>query len=205
MNQDYLVRKYNLDASQPNPVIVGPAGRAELVELWKELGFKVGLEVGVQRGDFALEMLKNIPDLKYYGVDAWTCYEGYKDIIASRHGQGSFDRLYEEAKEKLKDYSNVTLIRKWSTEAAKDFEDESLDFVYIDGNHDFYHTVEDINAWLPKIKKDGIISGHDYARVNKAELTIHCKDAVDGWTSSHGDKLFVFYKQRSPNWLWFKQ
>jgi hypothetical protein len=204
MNQDYLVRKYNLDASQPNPVIVGPAGRAELVELWKELGFKVGLEVGVQRGDFALEMLKNIPDLKYYGVDAWTCYEGYKDIIASRHGQGSFDRLYEEAKARLEPLG-AKLIRKWSTEAAKDFADNSLDFVYIDGNHDFAHTTEDINAWLPKIRPDGMICGHDYARVNKSTLTIHCKDAVDGWTSSHGDKLFVFYKQRSPNWLWFKQ
>jgi len=205
MNIDHIAHKYNVDMSQPNPIIVSAGGRAELIELWKELGYKIGAEVGVQRGDFAKDMLKNIPGLIYYGIDAWTCYEGYKDIIASRHGQGSFDRLYEDAKNQLAPYPNVNLIRKWSVDAAKDFTDNSLDFVYIDGNHDFAHTTEDIAAWLPKIRVEGMICGHDYARVNKPELTIHCKDAVDGWTNAHGDKLIVYYRQRSPNWLFFKK
>jgi len=204
MNQDYIAKKYNVDMSQPNPIIVSAGGREELIELWRELGYKVGLEVGVQRAEFAEKICQGIPGLKYYGVDSWTPYEGYLDIVACRHGQESFDRLYETAKAKLAPF-DATLIKKWSTEAAKDFDNNSLDFVYIDGNHDFAHTTEDIAAWLPKIRLDGMICGHDYARVNKSTLTIHCKDAVDGWTNAHGDKLIVYYKQRSPNWLFFKK
>jgi Methyltransferase domain len=204
MNQDILARKYNLDLSQPNPIIVSAGGREELIELWRELGYKVGAEVGVQRADFAERICKGIPGLKYYGIDSWTPYAGYLDIVASRHGQGSFDRLYETAKTRLAPF-DATLIKKWSVEAAKDFADGSLDFVYIDGNHNFQQTTADISAWLPKIRVEGMICGHDYARVNRTTLTIHCKDVVDGWTNAHNDKLFVYYKERSPNWLFFKR
>lgn len=203
MNQDILAKKYNLDITQPNPIIVSAGGRQELIELWKELGYKVGVEVGVQRGEFAEMICQGIPGLKYYGVDSWTPYKDYQDIKASYRGQEAFDELYETARKRLQPY-DFTLIKKWSIEAAKDFEDGSLDFVYIDGNHRFEYVVQDIAAWLPKIRKEGMIAGHDYARVDHNGLTIHCKDAVDGWTNAHGNKLFVYYKQRSPNWLWFK-
>ena len=204
MNANVIEKKYNLDINQPNPIIVAAGGRDELVELWKELGYKIGVEVGVQRGDFAEKIITGIPGLTYYGVDAWQCYKGYGDIIASRHGQSSFDRLYEEAKNRLEPLG-AKLIRNWSTEAAKEFADESVDFVYLDGNHQFEFVTADIAAWLPKIKKEGMICGHDYARKNGHTLKLHVKDAVDGWTNAHETQLFVYYKQRSPNWLFFKK
>lgn len=199
---EVLAAKYNLDLTQPNPIVVAAGGRDELVELWKELGYKVGVEIGVQRGDFAEKMYKNIPGLKYYGVDSWTYYDGYRDINASFKGQAAFDELYETAKKKLAPYG-AELIKKFSTDAATDFKEDSVDFVYVDGNHRFESVVADIAAWLPKIRKGGMIAGHDYARINTKALTLHCKDAVDGWTNAHGNQLFVFYKQRSPNWAWF--
>jgi predicted O-methyltransferase YrrM len=56
----------------------------------------------------------------------------------------------------------VELIKSDSCSAASLFENESLDFVFIDGNHWYDYVKKDIEAWLPKIKKGGIISGHDY-------------------------------------------
>ena len=47
-------------------------------------------------------------------------------------------------------------------EAVEGFVDESLDFVYIDGNHEFRYIAEDIYEWTKKVKKGGIVSGHDY-------------------------------------------
>ena len=47
-------------------------------------------------------------------------------------------------------------------EAVEDFADESLDFVYIDGNHDFRYIAEDLAEWTKKVRIGGIISGHDY-------------------------------------------
>jgi len=47
-------------------------------------------------------------------------------------------------------------------EAVEDFEDESLDFVYIDANHEFRYIAEDLCEWTKKVKKGGIVSGDDY-------------------------------------------
>jgi predicted O-methyltransferase YrrM len=50
-----------------------------------------------------------------------------------------------------------------SIEYVKLVKDQSIDFIYIDGNHQYSSVKEDILAWLPKIKNGGIISGHDYS------------------------------------------
>jgi len=49
-----------------------------------------------------------------------------------------------------------------SAEAAKLFEDESLDFVFIDAAHDYESVKKDIATWYPKVKTDGLLGGHDY-------------------------------------------
>jgi predicted O-methyltransferase YrrM len=49
-----------------------------------------------------------------------------------------------------------------SLEYAKFVEDKSLDFIYIDGNHQYSSVKEDIQVWYNKIKPGGIISGHDF-------------------------------------------
>lgn len=200
-NLDYFVKKYNLNPDDRSPIFVPSAGRVELANLFKELDFKVGAEIGVQRGEYTEVLLKTVPDLKLYGIDAWIAYEGYHDI---RGGQKEYDVNYETAKQKTASF-DCQLIKKWSMDAVKDFAVESLDFVYIDGNHDFEHCTEDIAHWGKKVKKDGIIAGHDFARCNRPSLKLHCKDVVQGWTYAYGIKpWFVLSKDRSPNWMWFK-
>jgi hypothetical protein len=57
---------------------------------------------------------------------------------------------------------NTFLFTQDSTEAAKRFEDGSVDFCFIDACHDEAKVRADINAWLPKIRKGGVLAGHDY-------------------------------------------
>ena len=49
-----------------------------------------------------------------------------------------------------------------SWDGAAFYEDKSLDFVFIDAGHDYTSVKKDIDAWLPKVKDGGIISGHDF-------------------------------------------
>ena len=100
-------------------------------------------------------------------------------------------------------------------DAVKTFEDGSLDFVFIDGNHAFEYVTEDIAEWSKKVRKGGIISGHDYFR-SRSGVYIHVKDVVQGWTYSHGiHPWFILEGKFETNtglidnkwksWMWVKK
>ena len=76
------------------------------------------------------------------------------------------DAMFVEAEklfiERTKDIPNIVKIRKTSMEAVKDFEDESLDAVYIDAAHEEEFVREDIREWRKKLKPGGLLCGHDF-------------------------------------------
>ena len=102
-------------------------------------------------------------------------------------------------------------MRDYSMEAARRFADESLDFVYIDANHDYRHVREDITEWSKKVRKGGIISGHDY--LNSLDgVDYGVKKAVDKWVKVNKIRyLFILNKQDknikviSPSWMFVKK
>lgn len=49
-----------------------------------------------------------------------------------------------------------------SKKAVELFKDNSLDYVFIDGDHSYEEVCHDIDAWRMKVKKGGILAGHDY-------------------------------------------
>lgn len=49
-----------------------------------------------------------------------------------------------------------------SAEASSYFENESVDVVFVDASHHYPNVLRDIKSWFPKIKKGGVIAGHDY-------------------------------------------
>lgn len=68
-------------------------------------------------------------------------------------------------RKKLKINTNnwgVNLINKTSKEASQMFEDNFFDLIFIDGDHSYENVKKDIESWLPKLKNNGIMSGHDY-------------------------------------------
>ena len=68
----------------------------------------------------------------------------------------------------------ITPIRKPSLEAVKIYENNSLDFIFIDAAHDYDNVLADIKAWYPKCKKGtGTISGHDYSWGPEVKRAVH--------------------------------
>ena len=138
------------------PAEIPDCSRDDLPQLFVQLGFKVGAEIGVYKGEFSEKLSK--AELKLYAVDPWLIYKDY----GNPRGQSRLDFQYEHTKRVLSPYPKCTIIRKTSMEAVEDFKDESLDFVYIDGNHEFRYIAEDLYEWTKKVRKGGIVSGHDY-------------------------------------------
>jgi hypothetical protein len=176
---EYILNKYNLKHTKKLPIEIPDTNRVTLAQLFSELEYKVGAEIGVEQGLYSKQLCESNPGLKLYCVDAWKAYSGYRDHVS----QEKIDSFYEISKQRLVAY-DAHLIRKFSVDASKDFEDNSLDFVYIDGNHEFSHVSADICAWVPKVKNGGIVAGHDYIRRKNKDYQMHVVDVVNAYTSA---------------------
>ncbi len=208
---DYLLDKYN--PTRKPRVEVYNSRTGSLVRIFRNLGFTIGAEIGVARGYFSKFLCGYIPNLKLYSIDAWEFWPG------ATHGetQTTFDLLYKSARERLANF-NCQIIRDWSINAVKRFADKSLDFVYIDGAHDYKRVTQDIREWSKKVKKGGIVSGHDYISPNNLlkkpsnyttndfnDTNYGVKRAVDDYVKANDIKhLFIFNKDFAPSWFYVK-
>lgn len=183
---EHIRQRFGLDYSQPSPIEIPDVSRKTLALLFAELGFALGVEVGTWRGQFAEILCKGNPALKLYCVDPWKAYGGYTDFKS----QESLEWSYGRAQHRLAPYK-CELMRMPSLEGVTHFADGALDFVYVDGNHDFPNVVADIHAWLPKVRAGGILAGHDYRQcINQHNM--HVYEAVNGYTASyHIEPWFV--------------
>lgn len=178
MTNQYILDKFNLKADK-SPVEIPNFGRDQLAELFNELGFKLGVEIGVERGRYSETLMLANPELTLYGVDPYKAYKGYTDFVR----QSTIQANKREAYERLKPFKNYHFLERFSIPASVGFKDESLDFVYIDGNHDFQNVVNDLAVWSKKVRKGGIISGHDYYN-HRGPTHIHVYQAVNGFTDA---------------------
>ena len=115
------------------------------------------VEVGCWEGkssSFMADKIKNSGrNIKFYAVDIWQDY-----MQEGMLWKANMDKFLKNT-EPLKDYINV--IKGDSKEAIKRFEDGTVSFVFIDGNHQYEFVKDDIECWLPKMKKGGMLAGHD--------------------------------------------
>ena len=156
--REHLLQKYNI---KTDVIEIPNAGRNDLAEWLHELDLKTGVELGVAAGEYSETLMKANPQMELYGVDPYIPYKGYKDYVRN----STFNSLMDEAHARLDKFPNYEFIRKMSEDAAEDFPDGSIDFVYIDANHSEPFVSQDINTWTPKVRKGGVVAGHDYARV----------------------------------------
>jgi hypothetical protein len=162
------------------------------------LGFRKGVEIGVDKGWFSETLCLRNPACSISGVDLW-------DVAAN----------YAEAQKILQAFPLYTMIKKSSMEAVRDFEDGSLDFVYIDGNHLFDFVREDVREWSKKVRVGGIVSGHDYTRLNSQHFILEVKPAINEYVALHKIRPWFTLgrlrssesigRNRTRSWFWVKQ
>jgi predicted O-methyltransferase YrrM len=129
-------------------------GLINLIESIPNNGIMV--EIGAFDGDATEFFALNFN--KVFVVDSWESGR----TVPWLTGMATFNAAEAHFDSRMEPYKNITKIKKLSTEAAKMFQDDFFDFIYIDADHEYKSVCDDIAAWLPKLKNDGVIAGHDF-------------------------------------------
>ena len=126
-----------------------------------------GVEVGVYQGRTFRQLLRLCPGLDITGVDLYEpqlSHPGPEKWIPGENGNDwDHETYYNDMLELCKKFSNrARIIKDYSVNASNQFDDDTLDFVFIDADHSYKGVCDDIDAWSPKVRKGGMIIGHDF-------------------------------------------
>jgi hypothetical protein len=124
---------------------------------------KLGAEVGVRAGRFTSRLLRDHPTLTMYAVDSWCPRPASPSPGAESYSGYDWASIIQEFHRATAPFAGrIVLLHMDSSEAARHVQDGSLDFCFIDADHSYEGVARDIDAWAPKVRKGGILSGHDY-------------------------------------------
>ena len=156
-----------------------PAAGEALISVLKQRYDRpiVGVEIGVCLGYTTEKLVKEVNFEKYFAVDSYHSYVDWNggDLNADRQSL-----IKQHAVNKLSKYNNVEFKFKSSEEFSAEVEDNSLDFIFIDGDHSYEGVLKDLNLWFKKVKPFGILSGHDASNKGVTEaLKEFFKDDLD--------------------------
>jgi hypothetical protein len=193
--EEYLKKYFTANWKGSSPIEVTNFGRMRhLPGLFNYLGYKIGAEIGVNIGEYSSILLRRIVNLKLFCIDPWREYEGEGGDEENR------EKCFLQAKETLKE-SNSVIIRKYSMDAVVEFDDGSLDFVYIDANHLYSYVKEDLREWSKKVRMGGMVSGHDY-HYRKPDVVKAVKEHVE---ENKIDRWFITDNMKPASYFWMKQ
>jgi hypothetical protein len=126
------------------------------------------VEVGVWKGQslsyFVVESINKNKKGKIFAIDHWLgSAEHQKNASAYDPIVDIPNKLYEQYNININSIrSYITDIRDNSKNASDKFFDNTIDAIFIDASHDYHNVLQDLTCWYPKVRTNGIFSGHDY-------------------------------------------
>lgn len=156
--------------------LAGAAARLHLSTRWARLAVLgmlprrgTGAEIGVHLGDYAARILQVARPQRLYLIDPWL-YFGDDTYRSSLYGgsdcsPAEMERRFQSVRRRFSSRTatgQVNIIRKTSAQAMEAIGDSSLDFVYIDGNHQYEFVKDDLAQSVRTVRPGGIVAGDDY-------------------------------------------
>lgn len=199
----------------PVPVL---ENRDQLGTILENEGFRRGVELGVQRGEYASRILQQWNSCEQYVlVDLWAPQENYHD--GANVAQDAQDKIMQLAIGNTERWAaKVSVCRNFTTACAALYEDEYFDFVYVDARHDRHGVTQDLVYWWPKVRPGGLVCGHDFVTQYEGPAQMQerwdinmdgtvdptggaVRGAVTDWARDHERQLQLCYKE-GGYWTW---
>lgn len=168
--------------------------RWHVLEKWiKEHGWRKGVELGVLKGDTFLYLLSHCSNLELVGVDTWEPrldQEPLREEGGRSYAEHDLTKYENDVCAAAFEHGSRAMIIKLSTvEAASYFPNHSFDFVFVDADHTYLGVKADIEAWMPKVKKGGVLCGHDANNPPFPGVARALNELCPGWTE-HPDHVW---------------
>lgn len=153
-----------------------PKGRKRyevIADFALQLGWRIGIEVGIYRGETISYLLNKCPNLFMWGIDHWQ--DAPRDHLLPKYTEAQLSTAEEEAADRLMPFKGrYQILRQDSRFAHAELYRMTVkaDFVFIDADHSYFSVLEDIKNYSKFVKTGGYIMGHDihYASVKKAVI-----------------------------------
>lgn len=165
----------------------------------------VGVELGLYRAESFCALLQNCPNIKkLYGVDSWQPYDDWIGTSrdAKKAGKTTNIPSMDLVRETALNYiyfsgqaHRAEILEMDTAEAVLEFEDDSLDFVFLDAYLSEEQARRELRDWWPKVKKGGLFSGHDWQDRMVRDVVREFIDENDP------DATWCAYDQ---SWAWIK-
>ena len=125
----------------------------------------VGVEVGIFDGSHCWGLLENLDIEKLFMIDPYESYPAHIKSVGQKRSEWLLARAKKRSKTWAKEKfpGKCTHIYEKSITASNWFENEELDFVYLDGDHAYEYVKRELPKWYAKIKPGGLFGGHDYS------------------------------------------
>jgi hypothetical protein len=132
----------------------------------------VGVEIGVAKGKISKKVLDKCNIRHLFMVDPWQ--HGYSNTDDQNDvAQDIMETRYANVCKLIEQYpGKATIIRDYSANAAKVVPND-LDFIFIDGNHEYEYVYLDLESWVPKMKPGALIIGDDWGWVDVINAVIN--------------------------------
>jgi len=154
-----------------------------------------GIEIGVDHGVTTEYLLKSLPKLTLIGVDPYTMYDDWTGPTVPADDR---ENALTIMKNRTSPYSDrFTHVRKTSDDALSMFEDDSFDFIFIDGLHTYKQVLLDCRNYWPKLKKGGLFCGHDFRGIPDVNnAVVEFANDLKAMIGTTNQDVWFWYKQR---------
>jgi hypothetical protein len=164
-------------------------------------------ELGVLMGDFSKLIVEKLNPKKLYLIDPWKVghdkngsetYSQTLNFLSTAYSTDDHLSTVQNIFSQEINEGTVSIVRKFSYDAADSFNDKYFDFVYIDSCHLYECVIEDLLKYAPKVKENGLICGHDYFEYDNFGVI----KAVDEFCESHNYEMVLLNISNNDNFDW---
>ena len=135
-------------------------------------------------GQLAEFILENSKNSTLYCIDPYIKYDNYDDALNNITDDYLFTIVYNKLKNKFGD--RVIFVRKFSSDAVESIPD-NIDFLYIDGNHQYKYVKEDLMNYYSKVKLDGYIIGDAAVDIDDTNRNVNDDVCIEWCPGCYGN------------------